>query len=1216
MNERYGESTFNELENIARLVVGGIDTEALTTAKGPGNEEAHNEAYFVINKSIQTLFSAIKLEDMRLVVLRGQGEEVFPLFDSAESQSTKAQSTYNKADYFYAEVAELKEYLHFKSPAGFMKDENRVFVCGPVFDHEKNVVAVIAADRDISVVKAQTQAIILKTVLIIAAIAVVFIAVLLLYALLRNAVLRNNTVLQDNICHKQDAQNPKPERPAQKVEKRVRRALIAAGVVFIGLSVFLVLHRAAINLTPWNTVEAVDFPTYASGNKDRIVLIKNSKHSIMVLNHEKELIYRLDAKAGAANSFTSAEVVEIDDDNNLYILDSNFGGAFEENAERVLKYSDKGVFLGEIYAYKYTNIDYIITKGKISGISYFDGSIYIVRLVNAGFYLESVSVNEKNASEVKKMSFYSYPNTFRDLMYFHINGAKKRLAVVTKSGGIKQYDFSGNLVYELAPMEDKLPYTVVTGNSDNLIYTDILSGDLVSLDVPSGNQTVLFTAEVGPYYMLNYIRGMFFAAGDNILLKDNEVQTLNSFSYSPAYARFQALLFSLCVVDILAFLALFAALLLFLSKRSMSETLKMIFLAGICITLGAGPSSFFIIREMGKQYEKSIFADLENVARLVSYQIDTGLLAALDSPVQWDRAEYQDLKASITDRFSKTEFSGEHVYQIIYTVHDGTVYTVYDTESAMEVFLPYESYEDSIRKEVFETGGYVYTSEVTNTGGWMFVLGPIFDKHGNVGAVIETGYDMQSLQQQTRDMIMQTLLIVISAAVAFLLLMIESILIFNAYKQNKADVAENRPLPFRPELLRAMIFFMYMAGNLATALLPMYAARLYRPLFNLPKEFVVTLPFTTDVIFVSLALLVVPLILKKFGIKKLCVMAASFFAIGNGLCFIATNTLHLAVAYALTGFSGGTIILTLTTIIGAQKNVEDVNKGFAHFNASFLAGMNVGVVFGSIFAQFFPYRLVFFFSTLIAVLLLAIIVYSTRSKSMRYLYNIDAQGETPEDQKIERKEDKFALVKFIFNPLVLGTLLLLLLPYQVSSSFTNYFMPIFGTDNGLGESNIGQLILLSGLFAILFGTSLCEYAMKKLPLKTIIIGAIMLDIGGIYLFSLNVSALMLIAVVLVLAVSNIFALTNIQTYYATLYQDKPVSSMKALSIYSAVENLSVMFGPIIFSYILTADIGKGMKLFAAAMFACLAFFVIISSFARKKKAVAAEVSRNVPEAES
>jgi predicted MFS family arabinose efflux permease len=160
-------------------------------------------------------------------------------------------------------------------------------------------------------------------------------------------------------------------------------------------------------------------------------------------------------------------------------------------------------------------------------------------------------------------------------------------------------------------------------------------------------------------------------------------------------------------------------------------------------------------------------------------------------------------------------------------------------------------------------------------------------------------------------------------------------------------------------------------------------------------------------------------------------------------------------------------------------------------------------------------------------------------------------------------------------------------------------MPIYGIEHGLTESNIGQLILLNGLFAILFGTSLCEYMLRKFPVKLVIVGSLLLNLGAIYLFSLYFSPFMLIVSIVLLSIVNIFALTNIQTYYASLYQAAGVSSMKALSVYSAVENISMGIGPLAFSYIMANNSVLGMKLFAIALLACLSLFMLVSAFFKK-----------------
>jgi predicted MFS family arabinose efflux permease len=988
--------------------------------------------------------------------------------------------------------------------------------------------------------------------------------------------------------------------------KILQRIALIALIVFTGVSIFLWKNKKMISPNPWNSKESLGWFNYATRNNERLAVIQNSESTVIVMNLGGEFIYRLDA---STDSFSNAEFAVLDEDNNLYILDKNFGGAFAENTERVLKFSSTGRFIEETYVYQYINKDFIFTKGKLCGMAYGEGTLYVVRLEDDGFYLEGRPVNSGGQNNT---IFFKYPNAFRDLVYGRINIENQRLTMTTKARGIQQYNFTGTLLGEWFVEEGALPWSAVTDDNGVIIYADVASGELVSFNPDTKEHIALYSKPEGsPLAYINYTNKMLLAVSDDdLLLKEDgkDGQIVSSYTYTPDAVQFRMALFALGIFDALLFLFLITVLIISLRTVTLSETLKRIFLVGLCVAFGAGISSLIIITKMNERYYENIYTDLENVSHLIASSVDIGGITSIVSPAQYESEEYRRLVGILKGRFAQLPFNGMQVYQYIWMPRDGMVYSMYDSESALGTLYPFFEYEDSYIQEVFDTKQYVYTNDITAAGSWIFACGPIFDSAGKVAAVIETGYSMTAVVKQTQNMIIQTILIVIATTIAFLLIMIEFILIGNAYRQNKMEWSEDTVLPFRPELLRGIVFFQFFAANLATAFLPIYADRLYEPLFGLPKELVITFPFTANVIMVILSQLAIPGILKKLGLQRTGFFASLLFVAGNGFCFIAQNVVHLSMGYALIGFSGGTLVMVLNTVIGSRREVEEVNSGFAHYNASFLAGVNVGVVFGSIVAQFFTYRIVFLFAALFSVVLLTLYVFSTRSKYLRHFYQMTREEPMPvdyeqDDYKRVQQEKKFALLKFMFNPVVLVTLFMILLPYVASMSFTEYFLPIFGIDNGLTESNIGQLILLSGLFAILFGTSLCEYFSARFPFKIIVAFSIILTIGAVYLFSLYISIPMMLVAVVIIAIASIFALTNIQTYYSTLYKDTLVPSITALSVYAMVENLAMAVGPVVFSYILSQqDLARGLQFFAAVMLVCLVIFVVVSGiFGRKRK---------------
>jgi len=1014
-------------------------------------------------------------------------------------------------------------------------------------------------------------------------------------------------------------------------------------IAFLMLSFLLFLHRGNITRQPWLAEQPLEWIGSASGNGETIAIIADGARTVVVLNNEGELLYKVQAGMDTARSFVSAELAELDGENNLYVYDKQFSGAFQENTERVLKYSSTGEFLSVVYTYSYINEDFIITKGKISGMATYGDTLYLARLEHDGFYLETISSGENGESLTH--TFFEYPAAFRELSYCRLNTRNQRITWTTKTGTILLYDFSGLFIKEIAARDDISPYMTASDNDGNLVYTDILNCEVALINGRTGKKTTLFQRPMSEGNFYFYISSnnnktyLSYNADDVLVIDaDGACTNISSYRYSDYDQLARKILFSFCVAGIILLVFMLFRGLLFVSKQKPSGVLKQIMLVGICIILGAAISSLIIVREMQKQNNESTFGELEKISRLMSASMDISIVNKLKSSRDFDSEEYLAFSEHIKAVFSELPFEGKQVYLIIWMERDGIVYSMYDLEYSWGTFYPYGYYEGSFLEDVYVSKEYTHMIEGTSSGTWVNVQGPIFDKNGEILAVIETGYNMHVVEEENRTMMIQLTLIVLATTVAFLLIVIECLLMFDAYKKNKSErtgnsktelkpnmlkcviallmnayrkdddknnVAEASPKlagpvighlinsyksnfssVFHPELIRAAAFFMYFAVNFATALLPMYAASLYVPVYNLPREFVITLPFTAQMVCVVLSLLLIPAILEKAGIRKISLVSAILFFAGNVLCVMAENIIHLSAAYALLGLSCGSFVLIFNTIIGSQKNAADMNSGFAHFNASYLAGVNVGVVFGSIIAQFFPYRTVFWFASGIALLFLLIIVFSLRSKLVRHYY--DVQYNRAKTMK------KFALAKFMCRPIVICVMLLALMPYVISMSFMEYFMPVFGTDNGLGEANIGQLMLLSGLFAILLSATLCQLMSKKMPMLLTVLFPLALNAGAIYVFSLNVSISMLIVTVVLLAIVNIFALTNIQTYYTLLYQAARIHSVKALGALSVVENTAMAIGPIVFSYILASDIGTGMKLLAAAMLGCTVVFLLVS----------------------
>ena len=985
-----------------------------------------------------------------------------------------------------------------------------------------------------------------------------------------------------------------------------KRYLLA---VFIVISFVLFLYRENISLKPWVKEVPLEWIGSASSNGIATAIIKDAARTVVVIDNDGELLYKVHAGLFSSSSFVSAELVELDEHNNLYIYDKIFGGAYENSTERILKYSSNGEYLGVVYSYSYTNEDYIITKGKISGMSVYGDTLYLVRLEHEGFYLESVNISEniQQQNDPRIHHFFEYPNAFRGLLLCRLNVENQRIVWTTKSGNILIYSFSGFIINEIPANEDIWPFMALSNNNNDIVFTDIWNYKIGLIDVISGETKILFHRSLSDgifYYYINNYGNTITASynADEVLFINNDgsYTSIDTYAFSNQSLIIRCIIFLLCIINISILALFFIRAVLFIIKRKKRDIIKQIIVVGLCIIFGATISSLVILREMQKKNIEYTFSELEKISRLLAASVDVNIINNIHSPLQFDSEEYLSFLENVTSLFRELGFEGQQVYTMICVEREGIVYSVYDLEHALGSFHPWGEFEESFLEEVYTTAQYSRFSDNLPSGIWEYVVGPIFDKDGNVVAAIETGLNKNAVEAENRTMIIQTALIVLATTVAFLLIIIECLSMLDAYKKNKKEITV-----FRPELIRAAAFFMYFSANFATALLPIYAAELYIPVFNLPREFIVTLPFTAMAIMIIISLLLIPNIIQITGGKKISLISAILFFLGNINCIIAENIIHLSFGYALLGLSCGSFSLIFNTIIGSQKNAADMHNGFANLNAAYLSGVNVGVVFGAIIAQFFPYKTLFWFSSIIALIFLSIIIFSLRSDLFKKFYESSNSKQRLRKVSIniehikENATEKFALLKFLFKPVVFCILLMAFVPYIVSINFIEYFMPIYGMENGLGEANIGQLMLLSGLFAILFGASLCQFAAKKLPILLSVLFPLILNAGALYLFSLNVSIIMLIVTIVLLAIVNIFAATNIQTYFSLLYQKERISSIKALGVYSVIENIAMAAGPIVFSYILAINIASGIRIMAITMLGLTVVFALVSKFSIK-----------------
>jgi hypothetical protein len=583
--------------------------------------------------------------------------------------------------------------------------------------------------------------------------------------------------------------------------KNIPAITVAFAILFALLSTFLFFNKKFFSFSPWSDIVDISWPSYASGNEQRRLVVADSGTSVIVMSIEGQLLYRLES---ASDSFTLVKFAEFDADNNLYILDIDLKGVLQENVERVLKYSEDGKLLGEIYVNRYINDEFIVTKGKISGMVYYNGFIYFVRLRQYGWSLERTSAKVQmpetvsgDRTDTDIIHFFNYPNAFRDFGYFHLNAETRLITFTTKSGGVKQYDFNGNVVYEYGDVLDtfSLPWTAVSDSGGNIIYTDILNEQIVYVNTKTETRKIIYNApnDSGNFYRINYAFGILYASPKDAIssvalfshLAEGQYtfEQIVSYSYPKNMHILRIALFCCFFLDILLLLLLLISFILFLFvylKIRIGKSFGSIMLAAACIAFGAVISSVLIINEMNQRYNEKTYDALENISRLIAASIDAEVIDNLELPSQSESVEYLEFKRKIQERFTKLSLTGKRAYQTIQKAKNGKMYSVHDMENLWDAYYPIGQ-DDESYNEIANSKQYYRSQIITTDGNWIFTRGPILNKQGEVIALIETGYDMEFTQKQTQKVVIKTVFIV--GCTAIVLLALVSILIWMSHKR-------------------------------------------------------------------------------------------------------------------------------------------------------------------------------------------------------------------------------------------------------------------------------------------------------------------------------------------------------------------------------------------------------------------------------------------------
>ncbi|MDR3156719.1 MAG: MFS transporter [Lactobacillales bacterium] len=937
----------------------------------------------------------------------------------------------------------------------------------------------------------------------------------------------------------------------------------------------------------------------SSTKDDAVIVIDSGKQKIVKRTRTGQLDYLIEKQG--KRGFQQAEEIAVKDEHEIYVLDTvlNEDGIHVEQ-QRILKYRD-GKFVEEVFDYAYPSKKQERFDGKFQTLSYEKGRLYLIEREKNSFLLHSIDENEK---KLKKERRYSFENADYLLHSFAYRDGK--MFAVSKMGQIFRclennyesfYLPEEHLVKGQKNKEMSFPWEMKIDKDGSLYATDIGLRSVIKIS-PS-KEIQFFKSKIARkenflkqslYYQLDVLHNEeIFVCGENALekldLSSRETRNFNKIEISK-FQHWRSLGFFVAfvglIISVLTLLYPFIKKIFFYFLTNPSMRVEISLFSFVAIT--AFFVSSMVIGNYNKRYEQELLDRISSTGMLVGEILDKDSIQKINSPVSFDTKDYQKIHEQLMRIIENEDAWDDPLYIDLYKVNNGVITTFANTSKQSVSYYPWNwVYDGSIEQKIFKTKkGVRYSGFQSNEGRHLFSLEPIFDeydgKHKKVVALIEVGMNMDEFDRQNRKMVLKIILNTLSLIVVMMLLVRELITFLDLYRKWKERKQKEPEKPFiSGNITRPLMFVIFFASNLSASFMPTYAASIYTPFLGISKDLASALPMTFEIIFIALGF-VGGMLSERFGIKKMLNFSFIIFALGLLGCGLAQNVWQLTVGNSISGFGSGLGLVIINTYIGLLSSEKERKFGFASMGAATLSGINSAVLIGSGLGGLIGNRNVFYIGGMLGMLILLYIHGFVDSISVCK----------------SRKEDttKMNLISFLFKPQVFIYLIGVLIPYFASTYFVYYFFPIFGDKNGLSEVEIGQAFLLNGVWIVFLGPIISNIVLEKLGKVKAILMGFTLYILSFIAFGFKQTLLVALIVLVVMGISDSFSFTAQNVYFTSLKEVDHYGVNRSMGLYSLFDSLGQAVGPLLFSFVLSIGIFRGMTLLVGMLIVAVILFTL------------------------
>lgn len=345
-----------------------------------------------------------------------------------------------------------------------------------------------------------------------------------------------------------------------------------------------------------------------------------------------------------------------------------------------------------------------------------------------------------------------------------------------------------------------------------------------------------------------------------------------------------------------------------------------------------------------------------------------------------------------------------------------------------------------------------------------------------------------------------------------------------------------------------------------------YAAVIMRKwdasVFGLSQSVSASLPLTVELSLIMLGSVMIQRLFKNEKVNRVGIMIFPFLILGNLACTTASSPYILIGLRAFCGIGFAFLKYWLNTLVAAgSEDAKGVGVNYAKLNGGLLGGITVGASLGAILAQALGYQSNYYFTVLMSMAVMAVMVLCVPFKFLESRRKpVQQSGET----KKSGKESIFA------NPAVLKVLLLGCVPLNIGLMYVVAFLPVYMDNVGQSALATSYAYLINGLSGVYLGVVMVSM-LKKMSQKGSVVFAMILGAIGILVLTLNESLVVIMVSAAVMGLFDGFGTPKITSYFTSMPEVQNQDTAGMLTIFNSVGSGVQILCPMLYNILIQPD---------------------------------------------